>query len=51
MKKYIKPIVKIVETETSSILAGSDPTLNNTQGNGSWHARDHRGSFSDGDED
>lgn len=42
MKKYIKPIVKIVETETSTILAGSDPSTHDEQGNSTWHARGNR---------
>lgn len=39
MKKYIKPISKVVEIDSNAILAGSDPSLNNAQGNGSWHAK------------
>lgn len=48
MKKYIKPITKVVEIETNSLLAGSDPSLNDKQGNGSWHAK---GNFWEDDED
>ena len=39
MKKYIKPTVQAIEIKNDSILAGSDPSLNNAQGNGSWHSK------------
>lgn len=48
MKKYIKPVAKVVRLESENLLAGS-PEMYNRQGGGDWFS--NQGTWDDSSEE